>query len=62
MATKTVSMTFMCEPELRKQFMAVCRADDKPASQVVRALMRDYIKRHSQGSLPLKSEGKANGA
>lgn len=62
MAAKSVSMTFVCEPELRKQFMAVCLASDTPASQVIRALMRDYIKRHAQGSLPLKSEGKANGA
>lgn len=61
MSSKSVSMTFVCEPELRKQFVDVCRSDDKPAAQVMRALMRDYIKRHAQGSLPLKSEGKANG-
>lgn len=61
MAAKSVSMTFVCEPELRKQFMAVCVAADTPASQVIRALMRDYISRNAQGSSPLKSGGKGNG-
>lgn len=57
MADKTVSMTFLCEPELRKAFVELARADDKPASQVLRALMRDYIERHGQGRLPLKFGG-----
>jgi len=61
MADKTVSMTFLCEPELRKAFVDLARADDKPASQVLRALMRDYIDRNSQGRLPLKSGGKNGG-
>lgn len=57
MADKTVSMTFLCEPELRKAFVDLCRADDKPASQVLRSLMRDYLAVNSQGRLPLKSGG-----
>lgn len=61
MADKTVSMTFLCEPDLRKQFVELARADHKPASQVLRALMRDYIERNAQDASPLKSGGKANG-
>ncbi|HEX7339765.1 MAG TPA: antitoxin of toxin-antitoxin stability system [Rhodanobacteraceae bacterium] len=33
------------EPELRDTFMAEAAADDRPASQVVREMMRDYIAR-----------------
>lgn len=33
------------EPELRAAFIAEADAEDRPASQVVRELMRDYIKR-----------------
>jgi len=62
MADKSVSMTFVCEPELRKQFTDLCRADDKSAAQVIRAMMRDYIKRQGQGRLPFKSESKADGS
>jgi hypothetical protein len=62
MADKSVSMTFVCEPELRKAFTDLCRADDKSAAQVIRAMMRDYIKRQGQGRLPLKSESKSDGS
>ncbi|WP_084115582.1 hypothetical protein [Paracoccus sphaerophysae] len=61
MAEKTVSMTFVCEPELRKAFVDLCRADDRPASQVLRSLMREYLEKKSQGRLPLKNVG-GNGA
>lgn len=61
MAQKTVSMTFMVEPELRKAFVDLCRADDLPASQVLRSFMRDYLAKKSQGRLPLKNGG-GNGA
>ncbi|AUV14776.1 antitoxin of toxin-antitoxin stability system [Aeromonas sp. ASNIH3] len=36
------------EPELRDEFMAATTEDDRPASQVVRELMRDYIKQRRQ--------------
>ena len=54
-------MTFVCEPELRKAFVDLCRADDLSASQVMRAFMRDYLAKKSQGRLPLK-DGGGNGA
>lgn len=36
------------EPELRDTFMAEAAADDRPAAQVLRELMRDYINRRQQ--------------
>ncbi|MDR2212232.1 MAG: antitoxin of toxin-antitoxin stability system [Pseudomonadales bacterium] len=40
--------TMKLEPELRDSFMAAVAAADRPASQVVRELMRDYIEQRSQ--------------
>lgn len=42
MTTKAV-FTMKLEPELRDAFMAEAAADDRPAAQVVRELMRGYI-------------------
>ena len=42
MSTKAV-FTMKLEPDLRDTFMAEAAADDRPAAQVVRELMRDYI-------------------
>lgn len=47
MSTKAV-FTMKLEPELRDEFMAATTEDDRPASQVVRELMRDYIKQRRQ--------------
>ncbi|MFA5665058.1 antitoxin of toxin-antitoxin stability system [Castellaniella sp.] len=47
MSTKAV-FTMKLEPELRDEFMAATAEDDRPASQVVRELMRDYIKQRRQ--------------
>jgi len=47
MNTKAV-FTMKLEPELRDEFMAATTEDDRPASQVVRELMRDYIKQRRQ--------------
>lgn len=35
--------TMKLEPELREAFMAAAKAADRPASQIIRELMRDYI-------------------
>ena len=42
MSTKVV-FTMKLEPELRDEFMAATMEDDRPASQVVRELMRSYL-------------------
>jgi predicted transcriptional regulator len=36
------------EPELRAQFMAEAEAAHRPASQVVRELMREFVQRQRQ--------------
>lgn len=47
MSTKAV-FTMKLEPKLRDTFMAEVAADDRPAAQVVRELMRDYITRRRE--------------
>lgn len=47
MSTKVI-FTMKLEPELRDMFMAEAAADDRPASQVVRELMRDYVNQRRQ--------------
>ena len=44
--SKDAIFTMKLEPELREAFMSATQAADRPASQVVRELMRDYIKNH----------------
>jgi predicted transcriptional regulator len=46
---KEAIFTLKLEPELRDQFMAEAEAADRPASQIVRELMRDYVGRQRQG-------------
>lgn len=46
--SKEAVFTMKLEAELRAEFMAAAAAADRPASQVMRELMRDYIKRQQQ--------------
>ncbi len=41
---KEAVFTMKLEPELRDAFMEAAKAADRPASQIVRAFMRDYVK------------------
>lgn len=41
--TKEAVFTMKLEPELRDQLMSEAALEDRPASQIVRELMRDYI-------------------
>jgi predicted transcriptional regulator len=43
--TKAAVFTMKLEPELRAEFMAAAEESHQPASQVVRALMREFVKR-----------------
>jgi predicted transcriptional regulator len=40
---KEAVFTMKLEPELRDAFMAVAEAADRPASQIVREFMRDFV-------------------
>lgn len=41
---KEAVFTMKLEPELRDAFMAAAKAEHRPASQIVREFMRDYVK------------------
>ena len=45
---KRAVFTMKLEPELRDEFMAEAAGEDRPASQVVRELMRRYIEERRQ--------------
>lgn len=42
---KTAVFTMKLEADLRTDFMAAAEASHRPASQVMRELMRDYVRR-----------------
>lgn len=42
---KEAIFTMKLEPELRAEFMAEAEAVDRPASQILREMMREYIQR-----------------
>ena len=42
--SKEAVFTMKLEPELRDEFMAAARALDRPASQVVRDLIREFVR------------------
>ena len=45
---KEAVFTMKLEPELRDQFMAEAAASDRPASQLVREFMRDFVQRQRE--------------
>jgi lipase chaperone LimK len=47
MTTKDSGLRIRVQRDLRDQFLAVCQAQDKPAAQVIREFMREYIEHHS---------------
>ena len=47
---KEAVFTMKLEPELRAEFMAAAAIDDRPASQVVRELMRAYIEQQRRAN------------
>ena len=46
--TKEAVFTMKIEPDLRNEFMAEAQALDRPASQVVRDLMREFVRRQRE--------------
>ena len=45
---KEAVFTMKLEPELRDEFMAEAEASHRPASQVVRELMREFVQRQRE--------------
>lgn len=46
--SKDAVFTMKLEPELRAEFMAEAEASHRPASQVLRELMREFVQRQRQ--------------
>lgn len=40
---KDVGLRIRIDRQLREAFLAACKAEDKPAAQVLREFMRDYV-------------------
>ena len=47
--SKAAVFTMKLEPGLRAEFMAAAEASHRPASQVVRELMREFVRRQQEG-------------
>lgn len=43
---KDVGLRIRVQRDLREQFLKVCRAQDKPAAQVLREFMRVYVEKN----------------
>lgn len=46
--SKEAVFTMKLEPELRDEFMAEAQASHRPASQILRELMREYVQRQRE--------------
>jgi hypothetical protein len=54
LTTKDAGLRLRVERKLREDFVELCRAEGKPAAQVLREYMRDYVTRNQavvQGQL-----------
>ena len=56
---KDAGLRIRVQRELRKSFLEACQAQDKPAAQVLREFMREYVRLHppQQGEIENKKEG-----
>lgn len=43
---KDVGLRIRVQRELREQFLEACKAQDKPAAQVLREFMREYVEKN----------------
>ena len=46
---KDAGLRIRVERHLRERFLEVCREQDTPAAQVLRAFMREYVATHDPG-------------
>ena len=51
---KDVGLRIRVQRELREQFLDACRAQDKPAAQVLREFMHGYVAAHGTEATDLK--------
>lgn len=57
MTGKDSGFRIRMERDLREQFVEICRAQDRPAAQVIREFMRQYIAEHSKEIEMRKKDG-----
>ena len=62
MAEKSAGFRVRIERGLREDFLRVCRAQDKPAAQVLREFMRGYVATHTSVDQPITPSGKSQTA
>lgn len=43
---KSSNYRIRVEPELHQEFLDACRSEDRPAAQIIREFMKDYVGRH----------------
>ncbi len=48
---KDVQFAFRVEAPLREQFVQICKGIDRPAGQVLREFMREFVKERIQAPL-----------
>jgi hypothetical protein len=48
--TKDCGLRIRVQRDLRDKFLEVCRTQDKPAAQVIREFMRDYVEHHGRSA------------
>lgn len=58
---KDVGLRIRVQRGLREQFLEVCRAQDKPAAQILREFMREYVAEH-EAALPQDGQDTQNDA
>ena len=46
---KTSALRIRIDPNLHHQFLEVCKAQDRPASQIIRDFMRQYVQMNGGG-------------
>lgn len=47
---KDAGLRIRVQRELRKSFLEACKAEDKPAAQVIREFMRAYVRQHEEAT------------
>jgi len=52
MGVKDAGVRIRVERELHDRFLEICRRQDKPAAQVLRQFMREYVAEHGDGDEP----------
>ena len=59
--TKDSGFRIRVQRELREKSLEICREQDKPAAQVLREYMRDYVAEHDVANDPARAtkKGKA---